>query len=215
MKSLCSPVHRRSVVYACTEDAFPARRLEQLRAARRLTTAVTDLILIEHAPDVDSLQVCCERRVPQLAGRRPLCALIIDSVAAHFRCQYEAGEGGRRARDLQTLAGTLRRLSRQHSVAVLCVNQVTSVPRDGAAGGVTPALGLAWATQVTCRLQTTRTRFSLAHRERPSEAAPRLMQLRVHSASHLAADAAYYQIEAGGVRGVPVTDSTLLVPLPD
>ena len=77
------------------------------------------------SPCQESLQVCCERRLPQLAGRRPLCAVIIDSVAAQFRCQYEAGEGGRRARDIQTLGATLRGLSRQRQLAVLCVNQVS------------------------------------------------------------------------------------------
>ena len=49
------------MVYICTEDAFPARRLEQLRAERRLTAAVTDRILIEHVPDVVS---GCDRQTP-------------------------------------------------------------------------------------------------------------------------------------------------------
>ena len=52
------------------------------------------------------------------------------------------------------------------------VRQVTSVvPREGeeagpssAGGGVTPALGLAWATQLTTRLATARTDFSRADR---------------------------------------------------
>ena len=43
-----------AVVYICTEAAFPARRLEQMRAERHLTAAVTDRVLIEHVPDVVS-----------------------------------------------------------------------------------------------------------------------------------------------------------------
>ena len=75
--------------------------------------------------------MCCERRLPQLAARRPLSALVIDSVAAQFRCQYEAGESARRALDLQRLGGALRHLSRRHRLAVLCVNQVSERMLNG------------------------------------------------------------------------------------
>ena len=77
----------------------------------------------------ESLLVCCERRLPRLAGRRPLCAVIVDSVAAQFRCEYEPAESGRRARHIQTLGGTLRRLARRHRLAVICVNQVSTARR--------------------------------------------------------------------------------------
>ena len=49
---------RAAVVYICTEDAFPARRLEQMRQARQLTSDVTDRILIEHVPDVVTVLYC-------------------------------------------------------------------------------------------------------------------------------------------------------------
>jgi len=211
------------VVYLCTEDAFPARRLDQLRAARQLTSDVTDSILIEHLPDVESLQACCERRLPQLATSRPLCAIIVDSVAAQFRCQYEASEGARRAHDIQLLGATLRGLSRRHGVAVICVNQVTSVVRDGGGatiaggGAVKPALGLAWASQLSTRLMTSRTNFSLPDVEEagPGPSSGRLMQLSVVSAPHLPPDTVYFRVEPGGVRGVPVSEATPLLPLPD
>ena len=86
------------------------------------------------------------------------------------------------------------------------------VPRegeDGATGGVAPALGLAWATQLTTRLITARTGFSRAD----CEPRRRLMQLSVASVPHLPPDTAYFRIAQDGVRGVSVTEDTPLVPL--
>lgn len=50
--------------------------------------------------------------------------MVIDSVAALFRCHYESHNLVARAKHLASLATQLRKLAVQYNVAVVCVNQV-------------------------------------------------------------------------------------------
>lgn len=52
--------------------------------------------------------------------------MVIDSVAAPFRCEFDGGASAsvRRARALQALGAALRRMSCTFRSPVLCVNQV-------------------------------------------------------------------------------------------
>lgn len=49
--------------------------------------------------------------------------LVIDSVAAPFRCEFPGPDAAPRARLLQALGATLRQLSYTHGSPVLCINQ--------------------------------------------------------------------------------------------
>lgn len=207
-------------VYICTEDTFPDKRLQQLIALqpRLRTDAPGDLvgtlpfgdrIFIEHAATVDALLDCVRRRVPALLSRGAARLVVIDSVAAPFRCEFEGPASARRARALQALGATLRGLSQAFRSPVLCVNQVTEpVEEDTALGPLgapgerrAPALGIAWANQLLLRL--------MADRRRPEEAG--LGQpgrtLRVVFAPHLPPSSCSYTIHPEGVRGTPGTQS--------
>ncbi|XP_045435615.1 DNA repair protein XRCC3 isoform X3 [Pipistrellus kuhlii] len=205
-------------VYVCTEDAFPDRRLQQLMAQqRRLRTDAPgheleemrfgDHIFIEHVADVDALLECVRRKVPLLLARGLARLVVIDSVAAPFRCEFAGPAAARRAPALQALGAALRRLSCTFRSPVLCVNQVTEAVEEqdsvpGAPGErLAPALGIAWSNQLLMRL--------VADRQRPEEApgGRPCRTLRVVFAPHLPPSSCSYTVCAEGVRGTPGTQS--------
>ncbi|XP_075859802.1 DNA repair protein XRCC3 isoform X3 [Microcebus murinus] len=132
-------------VYICTEDAFPDKRLQQLIARQQQLRAdvpgevVRNIrfgsqIFVEHAADVDTLLECVSEKVPILLSRGMARLVVIDSVAAPFRCEFDSQASAPRARRLQSLGATLRRLSCTFQSPVLCVNQVTEVVQEQGAG---------------------------------------------------------------------------------
>lgn len=197
-------------VYVCTEDAFPDRRLQQLIAQQRRLRSdapgdvvkinFSDHIFIEHVADVDALLGCVQKKVPLLLSRGMARLVVIDSVAAPFRCEFDGPASVRRARALQALGAALRRLSGTFRSPVLCVNQVTEAVEEqdtapGAPGErLAPALGITWANQLLVRL--------VADRQRPEEARGRPGRtLRVVFAPHLPPSSCSYTVSAEGVRG--------------
>ncbi|XP_039111739.1 DNA repair protein XRCC3 isoform X2 [Hyaena hyaena] len=132
-------------VYVCTEDVFPNSRLQQLIAQQRHLRADVpgeviakvrfgSQIFIEHVADVDALLECVRKKVPVLLSRGMARLVVIDSVAAPFRCEFDGPASVPRARRLQELGATLRRLSSTFQSPVLCINQV----------GPAPLMSLAW-----------------------------------------------------------------------
>ncbi|XP_077798117.1 DNA repair protein XRCC3 isoform X6 [Macaca mulatta] len=216
-----SPLPPSGAVYICTEDAFPHKRLQQLMAQQpRLRTDVPGELLqklrfgsqifIEHVADVDALLECVNKKVPVLLSRGMARLVVIDSVAAPFRCEFDSQASAPRARRLQSLGAALRELSSAFQSPVLCINQVTeAMEEQGAAHGplgfwderVSPALGITWANQLLVRL--------LAERLREEEAALGCpaRTLRVLFAPHLPPSSCSYTISAEGVRGTPGTQS--------
>ncbi|KAM3602435.1 uncharacterized protein V6R79_004104 [Siganus canaliculatus] len=207
-------------VYICTEDCFPIRRLQQLVSAQSsLRPEVppdligrlqfSDRLYVEHVADLDSLHVCLNRRVPLLLARGLVRLLVIDSVAALFRCEFQADDWLERSRQLLTFASTLHHLSQEFSAPVLCINQVSDVVDAAAASAlgpqsctVAPALGLAWANQVTVRLMMRRLPRMVTRGDQCSA----LRRLDVVFAPHLARDGRDAAVWKEGVRGVATSD---------
>ncbi|KAG1964256.1 DNA repair protein XRCC3 [Pimephales promelas] len=206
-------------VYICTEDSFPIKRLRQLvtqqsRLRPDLPPALihsrrlTDSIYIEHAADLDALQVCVSQRVPVLLKRGLVRLVVVDSVAALFRSEFQADEAVQRSRHLLAFSSTLHRLSHAYGAPVVCVNQVTDV-MDGPNPGrcdyglvgskVLPALGIAWANQVMVRLMLTRLSGQVKSDNR--SCAPR--KLEVIFAPHLPRASVLCGVWEEGVRGIP------------
>ncbi|KAM4853633.1 DNA repair protein XRCC3 isoform 1-T2 [Thomomys bottae] len=134
-------------VYICTEDIFPSKRLQQLIAQQQqLRTDVpgevvqkikfSNHVFIEHAADVDTLLECVGRKVPVLLSRGMARLVVIDSVAAPFRCEFGKEASALRARHLHSLGAMLRRLSSAFLAPVLCINQVGEAQIDRTGGGV-------------------------------------------------------------------------------
>ncbi|GAB5573203.1 DNA repair protein XRCC3 [Prionailurus iriomotensis] len=212
-------------VYVCTEDVFPDLRLQQLIAGQRhLRTDVPGEVIdkmkfghqifIEHVADVDALLECVSKKVPVLLSRGMARLVVIDSVAAPFRCEFDGLASMPRARRLQALGATLRRLSSTFRSPVLCINQVTEAMEErGAAPGpqglweerVSPALGMTWSNQLLMRLMVSRHRPEeeavLPPPGRPDRT------LRVIFAPHLPPSSCSYTVSMEGVRGTPGTEA--------
>ncbi|XP_032364720.1 DNA repair protein XRCC3 [Etheostoma spectabile] len=205
-------------VYVCTEDPFPARRLQQLirgQGSRRrdvpaaLTRCSGDRVYVEHAADLESLQTCLSRRVPVLLARRHVRLLVVDSVAALFRTEFQASDWLERSRQLISCSHTLHTLSREYNTPVLCINQVTDVFSSDDSlgpvpGGVSPALGLAWANQVMVRLMMRRLQQTVARGGQSST----LRRLEVVFAPHLARDGRDAAVWREGVLGVDGSETS-------
>ncbi|XP_007230988.1 DNA repair protein XRCC3 isoform X2 [Astyanax mexicanus] len=209
-------------VYICTEDSFPIKRLRQLITQQaRLRPNVpqalirslrfSDNIYIEHTADLEALQACVSQRVPMLLERGLVRLVVVDSVAALFRTEFQADEAIERARHLLAFSSTLHRLSHTHAAPVFCINQVSDVV-DGPNPGrcdyglvdskVQPALGIAWANQVMVRLMLWRQEGCLRSGGRTS--APR--RLEVVFAPHLPRASCLCGVWEEGVRAIPDED---------
>lgn len=77
----------------------------------------------------DTLMECVSKRVPILLSRGMARLVVVDSIAAPFRCEFHLQASAVRAKHLHSLGAALQRLSSTFRSPVLCINQV------GAAGG--------------------------------------------------------------------------------
>ncbi|XP_056402931.1 DNA repair protein XRCC3 isoform X2 [Hyla sarda] len=128
-------------VYICTEDSFPSKRLQQLiKFQHKLRTDVPadvirsihfgDSIYIEHMADIDTLTDCITKKLPILFRRSPVRLIVIDSIAALFRCEFTAKDAALKAKHLQSLGAKLHHLSTIFTAPVFCINQVTDTMKD-------------------------------------------------------------------------------------
>ncbi|XP_065307107.1 DNA repair protein XRCC3 [Dermacentor albipictus] len=163
------------VLYVCTEERFPEKRLRQMDPS----AVRGERVLVAQLGEWPMLIQCLEGSLPGLRRTRRVTLLVIDSVAALLRADPERAQGLRR------LGALLDGLWRS-GVAVLCVNQVTDVP----GGRTAPSLGPGWANLVTTRLVTSRS---------PSG----VRALRVAFAPSMSPrEPCRFAITADGVRGV-------------
>ncbi|OAA59255.1 DNA repair protein rhp57 [Cordyceps fumosorosea ARSEF 2679] len=138
----------RQALYVSTEAALATRRLAQmLPAATALQLAAADdddaapapaptppsldNILSAATPDLESQDHILEYQVPVLLARHDVGLLVLDSVAANYRAEFESGSGGAlgssmaaRSAQLVRLGAHLRDLARRHGIAVVVANQV-------------------------------------------------------------------------------------------
>ncbi|XP_056437378.1 DNA repair protein XRCC3 [Gadus chalcogrammus] len=206
-------------LYICTEDSFPIRRLKQLQNEQPSlrsdvppdvvsSICFSDNIYVEHAADLGALMACVSQRVPVLLAQGRVRLLVVDSVAALFRSEFQADQGLERSRHLTAFATALHKLSASYQLPILCVNQVTDVMEGDSnhdAGlrpvdsKVVPALGMAWANQVMVRLMVTRLPGAVSMGTQSSAC----RRLEVVFAPHLARDSCLFGVWREGTRGLP------------
>ncbi|KFP90935.1 PREDICTED: DNA repair protein XRCC3 [Apaloderma vittatum] len=209
-------------VYICTEDVFPSKRLQQLiEQQRKLRTDVPaeiiqkikfgNSIFVEHAADLDTFHNCITKRISLLLTRGMVRLVVIDSIAALFRCEFGASDSVMKARYLQTFGAQLHSLSTKFRTPIMCINQVTDAVSDLEAAQcncsvmdnrVLPALGITWANQLLMRLMVSR----VSQHEPPSGVVPHhtgsVRTLRVIFAPHLPSSSCYYTVKLEGVKGI-------------
>ncbi|KAK3387145.1 DNA repair protein RAD57 [Podospora didyma] len=148
----------RPALYISTEAPLSTRRLSQILTANPLLRSVNsadrpslDNIISTATPDLESQDHILTFQVPVEIERRNIGLLVIDSVAANFRAEFDRSAGGpqlhhgsnmgARSTELVRLGMQLRDLGRKYNLAVVVANQVAD--RFGGGGGFkTPASSL-------------------------------------------------------------------------
>ncbi|XP_043287464.1 DNA repair protein XRCC3-like isoform X2 [Venturia canescens] len=181
--------------YICTESAFPTRRLQQLLKSSELVTkhgASADKIFVEHVSTITDLESCIFDRIPGLLKAQKVSVLVIDSIAAPYRAEYNDQELKNRAKSLRSIGQCLHNLSRDYELSVVCINQVTSAVDNknssNVCGGDLPTLGITWANLVTnslCLVKNGDRRY-----------------LHVRESPYLSRTTIPYEIHQSGVRGI-------------
>ncbi|XP_067151147.1 DNA repair protein XRCC3 isoform X2 [Apteryx mantelli] len=209
-------------VYICTEDVFPSKRLQQLIDQQHKLRAdvPTEIIqkikfgnsiFIEHAADLDTFHNCITKRISLLLTRGMARLVVVDSIAALFRCEFGVSDSVTKARYLQTFGAQLHSLSTRFRTPIMCINQVTDAVSESEAAQcncsavdsrVSPALGITWANQLLMRLMVSR----VSQPEQSSGVALHhtgsVRTLRVVFAPHLPSSFCYYTVKLEGVKGI-------------
>ncbi|KAH3851375.1 DNA repair protein XRCC3-like [Dreissena polymorpha] len=197
-------------LYICTEDAFPSKRLYQM--IKNFTAShgnklcnqgnLGDKIFIEHVADFEGLMSCLSNKAPILLNSGAVKMIIVDSVAAHFRSDYESNEMYKRAQHICAMGSLLCKYSHKHQIPVVCINQVTSSMSPDSRQLI-PSLGLAWSNHVTNRIMLARTQRSLTIQQDsahgPLETVVREME--VVFAPHLPTITVPFVIDHEGMKG--------------
>lgn len=130
-----------AVLYISTESALPTTRLSQLlRTHPALISAnpkpTLDAVISIVTPDLESQDHILRFQVPVAIKRHGIRLIILDSVAANYRAEFErpgAGSAsrqtnganmGQRSSELVKLGQLLRDIAREYDIAVVVANQV-------------------------------------------------------------------------------------------
>lgn len=179
------------VLYICTEDAFPVRRLGDLTRSFKerfpeLPDNVMDNIFIEHVADSESLMVCVNLKLETLARSKKVRLVILDSIAGIFRSEFE--DIRRRSKEMRQVAQVLHEYSCDYDAAIVACNQISAIPNGE--GGNVAALGMVWKTLVANRIHMYRLDPNSGRRA-----------MHVDFSAHIPSNIIPYWICAGGIQG--------------
>ena len=126
----------KQALYISTEAGLSTPRLAQMLASNPTLQGLDvadrpslDNILSTVTPDLESQDHILEYQVPVLLSRHNVGLIVLDSVAANYRAEFESkGSHGSsmaaRSAQLVRLGAHLRDLARRHNIAVVVANQV-------------------------------------------------------------------------------------------
>ncbi|KAI1754765.1 DNA repair protein RAD57 [Xylaria castorea] len=128
----------RPALYISTEAALSTKRLSQILAQNPFFRALDadaarpslDRVVSTVTPDLESQDHILTYQVPVEVARRNVGLIVLDSVAANYRAEFERGSGSggsnmaARSAGLVRLGHLLRELARKHDLAVVVANQV-------------------------------------------------------------------------------------------
>ncbi|KFQ98966.1 DNA repair protein XRCC3 [Nipponia nippon] len=210
-------------VYICTEDVFPSKRLQQLIDQQHKLRADVpaeiiqkikfgNSIFVEHAADLDTFHNCITKRISLLLTRGMVRLVVIDSIAALFRCEFGVSDSVMKARYLQTFGAQLHSLSTRFRTPIMCINQKLLSAVVGknlscflysvVGNRVSPALGITWANQLLMRLMVSRISQPEPSPGAASHHTGSVRTLRVVFAPHLPPSFCYYTVTLEGVKGI-------------
>lgn len=144
-----------STLYISTESALPTTRLSQLLRTHPVLVSVNpkptlDRVISIVTPDLESQDHILRYQVPVAIRRHGVRLIILDSVAANYRAEFErpgTGNGqnsganmAQRSSELVKLGQLLRDLARDENCAVVVANQVAD---RFSGGGASPVMNRA------------------------------------------------------------------------
>jgi len=220
-------------LYISTEDAFPTKRLYQMAqyfnkqhaTASACPSNLTDRIYIEHCGDLEDLWSLLDVRLNALLSKVKVKLIVIDSIAALFRTEYDLSEMHERAIMLAKFGRLLHDISFKKNLCVVCINQVSDVfdekrtalnANDGCRS-VAPALGLTWSYYVNTRLMIGRTQWKTSmfpsNKFNKQEGGPLpydivIRSLRLIFAPHLPPFKSYFLVHEEGIKDYRFPAST-------
>ncbi|KAG9241768.1 P-loop containing nucleoside triphosphate hydrolase protein [Calycina marina] len=128
-----------NVLYISTESALPVTRLSQLLRSHQVLQSVDpkpslDAVMSIVTPDLESQDHIIRFQVPVAIRQQNVRLIILDSVAANYRAEFDrpgAGAGqtsganmAQRSSELIKLGQLLRDIAREHDIAIVVANQV-------------------------------------------------------------------------------------------
>jgi DNA-repair protein XRCC3 len=193
-------------VYISTESAHPTNRLKQLATAlaqsyQTVTVEkLMDGVLLKYSPTVQAIKILLQYELQTLLQQsNDIKLIIIDSLAALFRVEYNADEYTTRTDDLKSIGQLLHGIINQYNVTIICTNQVTA---NITSGVVQPALGVLWSHMVHMRLILIREEIVDNKAEFCPNGNPVPRLLKIAFAPHLPNRTLRYYIDQDGLHGL-------------
>ena len=152
---ICSDASRK-VVLISTEGAVPTERIQKICENQGYDPKeVMDNILITNANDIEELCNIVNERLPGLfrESEIPPSLVIIDSIAALFRAEFDVSAVMQRAQVLFEISTTLKWLSHSYNSLIITTNQATANMNPFTTQEWVPSLGLAWSNCVSVRIK--------------------------------------------------------------
>lgn len=153
----------RKVILISTEGRIATSRLEQMCANKPFSADdIMEGIIVPIAESVDHLRNIIQDYLPSLffdPSEPPPSLVIIDSIAALFRLEYEVSDAPARSRLLFDITTTLKWISSTHNTLIVATNQATANITTFAtdSNDWVPALGLSWSNCVNFRIRVSKT----------------------------------------------------------
>ena len=118
------------VIYIDTENTFRPERIKEMCEGQNLEPEkVLKNIKVAKAYNSDHQMLLAEKAVELLKEDTNYKLLIVDSLTAHFRAEFDGrGELSARQQKLNKHMNTLRRIADMYNICVLVTNQVMSKP---------------------------------------------------------------------------------------
>ena len=125
--------------------------------------------------------------------------IVIDSIAFHYRAVTPTSSKYylERTKQLTSLAGYLSDLAREHNLAIVCINQMTTkLTNQKTTSSLIPALGESWAHAVTTRL--------LLKQGQQQQETSDIRTCTLVKSPHRAAGSAQFRVLKQGIRGAQI-----------
>ncbi|GIY19460.1 DNA repair protein XRCC3 homolog [Caerostris extrusa] len=150
------------VVYIHSEGDFPIKRFLQMATAfksknpKLQNIKLSDNLILKKVFNLGQLMHVLQKGLPELLKKvNNLKIIIIDSVAALLRCEYDSLN--ERTSLLLQLATEIWKLANINGMAVICVNQVSGSNKGNGKNSLdVPSLGLLWSNILTTRIKISR-----------------------------------------------------------